>query len=182
MKIARPNPDEFAPYYDQYISRVKSDDPVKELSKDRKELVKLFAPLKKKQLKYRYATGKWSPKEILGHIIDAERVFCYRAMRFARNDKTELPGFDENSFATENRADKLKLKSLLAEYVAVRNASIAFFKNLNEEELMRTGVANGKTMSVRALLYVIAGHQKHHLGVIRERYLNPDYKMAATNE
>lgn len=103
-------------------------------------------------------------------------------MRFARNDKTELPGFDENSFATENRADKLKLKSLLAEYVAVRNASIAFFKNLNEEELMRTGVANGKTMSVRALLYVIAGHQKHHLGVIRERYLNPDYKMAATNE
>lgn len=176
MKISRPNPDEYAPYYETYVSKVNTDDPIKELRQERKELVKFFSVLKKKQLKYRYAPGKWSLKEILGHIIDGERVFCYRALRFARNDQTELPGFDENAFAAENRADQRKLKSLLAEYSAVRNATIELFESMNEEELMRSGVASGKTMSVRGLLYVILGHQLHHIGIIKDRYLNPEYK------
>jgi uncharacterized damage-inducible protein DinB len=181
MKTGKPNPDEYAPYYETYISKVHTDDPIRELRGDEKVLLRFFAPLKKKQLKYRYATGKWNIREILGHMIDAERIFCYRALRFARNDMTELPGFDEKAYAAENRADIRKLKSLLAEYKAVRAASIELFRNFNEEELMRSGIANGKPMSVRALLFVIIGHQRHHLAVINERYLNPEYKPASGN-
>lgn len=177
MKISPPNPDEYAPFYHKYVSRVETKDPLSELEKDRKELLKFFATLKRKQLKYRYAPGKWNIKEILCHMIDSERIFTYRALRFARNDKTELAGFEEKHYVAQSHAEKRKLKSLLSEYRAVREASIQLFSNFNEEEFMRSGIANGYTMSVRAMLYVILGHQRHHLNVIWERYLNPDYKL-----
>src|SRR5258706_8389430 len=128
MKISKPNPDEYIPYYGRYIAKVETDDdPIRELERSRKELIKFFSPLKKKQLKYRYAEGKWSVKEILGHLLDGERIFCYRALRFARNDKTELPGFEENDYVPASKADHRKIKSLLGEYDAVRNATIKLF-------------------------------------------------------
>ena len=179
MKIAKPNPDEYAPYYGRYIAKVETDDPIKELRKSRKELLNFISPLKKKQLNYRYAEGKWSIKEILVHLLDGERIFSYRALRFARNDKTELPGFEEKDYAPASKADKRKLKSILRDFIAVRDATEQLFKSFDEDMMMRSGIASNNLMSVRALLYVIIGHQKHHLGVIKERYLNPDYKPEA---
>jgi uncharacterized damage-inducible protein DinB len=176
MKIAKPNPDEYSASYGRYLDKVDTDNPIKELEKSRKELIKFFSALKKKELNYRYAEGKWSVKEILSHILDGERIFTYRALRFARNDKTELPGFEENDYVPASKTDKRKIKSMLREFEAVRNSTIQLFRSFDEEMMMRVGTANKSPMSVRALLYIIIGHQKHHLGVIEERYLNPDYK------
>jgi uncharacterized damage-inducible protein DinB len=172
MKITRPNPDEYAPYYEKYISKVKSDEPLKELRDGLKQTKKLISNLNKKQLKLRYAEGKWTIKEILVHMMDAERIFGYRALRFARNDQTKLPSFDEEQYAPASKATKRKIKSILREYEAVRKATIALFENLDEEMLMRVGTANDQQMSVRALLYVTAGHELHHVGVIKEKYLS----------
>lgn len=171
MKITKPNPDEYPPFYETYVSKVKTDDPVKALRESEKKLIKLISKLGKKQLKYRYAEGKWTIKEILVHMMDAERVWGYRALRFARNDKTQLPGFEENDYVPASRATKRKIKSLLREYEAVRNATIELFENLDEEMMMRVGTANEKPISVRALMYVTLGHEIHHLGVIKEKYL-----------
>jgi uncharacterized damage-inducible protein DinB len=182
MKIAKPNPDEYGAFYETYISKVDTNDPVSELKKSRQELLSLISSLKKKQLKYRYAEGKWSIKEILVHLMDSERIFSYRALRFARNDQTELPGFTENSFAENSNADARKLKSLLREYRSLRESTIQLFSNFDEAMMMRLGKANKNPMSVRALLFVILGHQKHHLGVIRERYLTPGYQLRAPEE
>ncbi|MFI5134708.1 MAG: DinB family protein [Chitinophagales bacterium] len=179
MKIAKPNPDEYAPYYADYIAEVDTDNPIKGLKQSGKELTKLISSLSKKQLKHRYAEGKWSVKEIFAHLIDAERIFCYRALRFSRNDKTELPGFEENDYAPASRADERKIKSMLREFEALRNSTIQLFESFDEEMMMRTGSANKNPFSVRALVFIIIGHQKHHLGVIKERYLNPDYKPEA---
>jgi len=176
MKITKPNPDEYAPYYGNYISKVETDDPVKGLKKSRKELVKLMTSLSKKQLKHRYAEGKWSIKEIFGHIMDGERIFSYRALRIARNDKTPLPGFEENDYVPASKADSRKLKSMLKEYAALRSSTIELLENFDEEMMMQTGTASGNPISVRALAYIILGHEKHHMEIIRERYLNPDYK------
>lgn len=172
MKITKPNPDEYAPYYEKYISKVKTDDPVEALEVGKKKLIKFISKLGKKQLKYRYAEDKWTIKEILQHMIDGERIFTYRALRFARNDKSPLPGFDEKAYAPASRASGRKIKSILEEYEAVRNATIALYKNLDEEMLFRSGTASENKMSVRALLYVTLGHELHHLDVIREKYLN----------
>ncbi len=173
MKIAKPNPDEYAPYYNTYISKVTTDDPLKTLKQGEKELLKLIRPLSKKQLKFRYASDKWTIKEILVHLMDAERVFCYRALRFARNDQTKLSGFDENFYTPASKANKRNLKTILKEYRAIRAATIQLFANFTEEMMMRVGTANEQPMSVRALLYVTAGHEIHHLGIIRDRYVVP---------
>jgi uncharacterized damage-inducible protein DinB len=172
MKITKPNPDEYAPYYEKYISKVKTDDPVEALEEGKKKLIKFISKLGKKQLKYRYAEDKWTIKEILQHLIDGERIFTYRALRFARNDKSPLPGFDEKAYTPASRASGRKIKSILEEYEAVRNATIALYKNLDEEMLFRSGTASDNKMSVRGLLYVTLGHELHHLEVIREKFLN----------
>ena len=179
MKIARPNPDVYAEYYTQYVSKVKTDNPLRGLRESKKRVIKLISKLNKKQLKYRYAEGKWTIKEILVHMMDAERVFAYRAMRFARNDKTPLPGFDEKTYTPASRADERKTKSILEEYEAVRNATIALFESFDEEMLRQVGTANEQLMSVRALLYVTLGHEIHHLGVIKEKYLGKKKKREA---
>lgn len=171
MKIARPNPDEYAPYYQKYIDLVRGEEPIKGLNESRKEVIKLISRLSKKKLKFRYEEGKWSIKEMLLHMMDTERVFAFRALQFSRNDKNELPGFEENEWAPASKADKRKVKSLLKEYNAIREASIQLYSNLTDEMLVHSGIASKKLMSVRALLYVTLGHEKHHLNVIRERYL-----------
>jgi uncharacterized damage-inducible protein DinB len=120
---------------------------------------------------YRYAEGKWKIKDIIQHLIDTERIFTYRALRFSRNDSTELPGYDENSFANHAHANERNLQGLLTELAAVRQTTIMLFKSFSPEDLMKTGVASGHTVSVRALGFMIIGHQNHHMKIFRERYL-----------
>lgn len=120
---------------------------------------------------HRYAPGKWSIKEVVQHVIDSERVFTYRALRFARNDTTALPGFDENTYAPASEADRRSMDELLAEAAIVRSATIALYRSFTPEMLARQGSANGNTISVQALGWIIAGHAAHHLRIIHQRYL-----------
>ena len=119
---------------------------------------------------HRYAPGKWTPCEMLGHLIDAERIFTYRALRFARKDATPLPGFEEDDYVAASNADARSIDSLLEEFAAVRQASIALYRSLSEEDKWRSGLSNGNPMSVYALFYSTVGHFVHHAGVLRERY------------
>ncbi len=119
-----------------------------------------------------YAPGKWTVHQIIEHLIDTERLFIARSLRFVRNDKTDLPGYDENMYADESRSNERSIEELLEEYRIVRMASVSFFKNLSDDELKRTGTANGVEISVSAMGFIIIGHPIHHFNVIMERYRN----------
>lgn len=171
-KISRPGYIEHAVYYEKYIALVHEDSSVlDQLKTNSKELILLYKSLNEEELITPYAPGKWSMKDLLMHLIDCERVFLYRAMRFARLDKTPLPFFDENEFAKNAQADKININKLLKEYQANRNATIQFFNNLNSTQLKHAGIASNFTMSVRACAWIICGHEKHHTAIIHERYI-----------
>jgi uncharacterized damage-inducible protein DinB len=131
----------------------------------------LVRSLSAEQLLFRYAENKWSVKEVLVHIVDDERIYAYRALRFARNDKTELPGFDQDPFALYSGADQRPIESIMEEYEAVRMATIALYESFTDEALLRKGIANKSEATVRALGYHIAGHELHHINLIRNVYL-----------
>jgi len=131
----------------------------------------LILSLNEEKLNYRYAANKWTIKEILVHIIDDERIYAYRALRFARNDQTELPGFEQDDYTLHSQANTRSLQSILGEYEAVRYATIALFNGLPEDAFLRRGTANNNKATVRALAYHIAGHELHHMNIIREKYL-----------
>lgn len=171
MSITRPSSTEYAPYYHTYVQLVNEDDLVLALKRIAKIWNDLISGIPEEKLNYCYAEGKWSIKEVLLHLTDAERVFAYRAMRFARNDKTELAGFDENSWVPESNAAERSLASLIKEHNNVRAASISLFESMTHEISLRTGMASGKEVSVRALGYIICGHELHHLRILQERYL-----------
>lgn len=171
MTITRPEPDEYAPYYGTYINEVVGDCALTVLERQRASTASFLAGLAESRAGHRYAPGKWSLREVIGHLADTERVFSYRLLRFARNDQTALPGFDENVFVPEGRFELRTLADVAREFTAVRDASLALVQSLDGETMLRRGTANGKVMSVRALTWVMAGHEVHHLGVIRERYL-----------
>ena len=169
--LARPTPEGYSGRAQGYLSLVPAGtDPLTQLRQQATELQQQLAGLSETQALLRYAPGKWTPKQVLLHITDAERIFTYRALRFARADAQELPGFDENDYAAHSEADDRPLRELLAEYQAVRAATLAFFGGLNAGQLDRAGRANGSPYTVRALLYLAAGHERHHLNVLRERY------------
>ncbi|MGH7713879.1 MAG: DinB family protein, partial [Gemmatimonadaceae bacterium] len=132
-----------------------------------------LAPLTPEQAKHRYAEGKWSVAEVIGHLADCERIFAYRAMRFAREDTTPLEGFDENAYTPAGRFDARSLGDVAAEFAAVRAATLALFRSLDSAALERVGPANGAPVSVRALAYIIAGHERHHVGLLNTRYRIP---------
>lgn len=167
--ISKPAADEHAPYYATYIKLV-SDDVYSHLESLARSTPAAFANLTEDRALFRYAPGKWSIKEVLGHMADAERVFAYRAMRFARADATELPGFDENAWVPAGHFDRRPIRELVGEFAAVRASSLALFASFDEEALLRRGRANGYAMSVRALAAVCAGHELHHMAILRERY------------
>ncbi|MEM7353377.1 MAG: DinB family protein [Acidobacteriota bacterium] len=170
--IGKPATGEYAPYAAMYIDLLPDDGRVLEYLRKNFEIVRdLTLALSEDQLLSRYAPGKWTIKEILVHIVDDERIYAYRALRFARGDTTELPGFEQDAFAAQSAANGRELSSILAEYSAVRDSTIALFDALPSESLTRTGVADGTRMSVRAIAHHIAGHELHHLRVIREHYL-----------
>lgn len=171
MAIARPEPGEYAPYYGTYISKVASPDLARALEAQLASTTSLLAGLSEQQAAFRYAPGKWSLREVVGHVADAERIFAYRMLCIARGDTTPLPGFDENSYVPAGEFERRPLASVAAEFGAIRMATLALLQGLSAEALARMGTASGKPVSARALAYIIAGHELHHLGVIRERYL-----------
>ena len=171
-KIAKPETDEYAPYTIMYIGLLPDDGLVlKHLADNLTTTCAFIRALPEEKLSYRYAPGKWTIREILAHIVDDERIYAYRALRFARNDKTELPGFDQDNYALHSGANQRTIESLLREFAAVRNATIALFESFDEQVLTRKGVAGGNVMSVRAAAYHIAGHELRHVNIIKERYL-----------
>jgi uncharacterized damage-inducible protein DinB len=168
----KPESSEFGANYAEYISRIPAGDVIGRLETQLEDTLKLVGDLSDEKADYRYAPGKWSIREIIGHLCDAERVFTYRALRFARGDKTPLPGFDENEYMRHAPYDGVPLADLLSELTSLRRATIHFFSNLDDSALMRSGPANGVETSVRALAYIIAGHEHHHQETIRTRYLS----------
>lgn len=166
----RPGADEHAPYYGTYINKVADGDIVETLRAQLAATGERWSAFSEAQGAHRYAPGKWSVRQVIGHLTDAERIFVYRATRFARGDATAVPGFDENSYVANASFDERSLSSLIHEWRATREMSIAFFAALNEAEWLRCGVANGQPASVRALAWINAGHVRHHDLILRERY------------
>lgn len=170
-RFARPAADEHPPYYSTYIDKVPDGDLVRILGDQVAAVLTLFRGIDEDRGNHAYAPGKWTIKEVLGHIADTERVMAYRALTFARGDTASLPSFDENSWAPAGRFGDRTVASLLDEWVAVRSSTVAMLSGLPAEAIGRSGVASGKPISVRALAYIIAGHLIHHLGIIEDRYL-----------
>jgi len=170
-KITRPEAGEYAPYYEHYIGLVTDPDPLHLMKRQVMDLQALLAEVPPEKEDYRYAEGKWTIKEVVGHITDSERVFAYRALRIARNDKTPLPGFEQDDYVANGNFNQRSLPDLAREYALVREASNALFRSFSEEQLLRSGTANNMPVSVRALLYIIAGHQVHHEQVLKQKYL-----------
>lgn len=169
--ITHPAPEEYSGFLGNYVQQAKTDDLLEGLTASYVFITGMVQGLPEEKLHYRYAPGKWSIKELLVHMIDAERIFTYRALRFARKDRTELPGFDEGAYTEAAKADARDINSIIAEYTSLRTATIELFKSFDEEALNQRGVASGLEVSVRALGYVILGHEVHHQKIMRERYL-----------
>jgi len=158
-------------WLDKYIALVPENNLIEGLKKQTEISLQLYSSLSEEQLLFRYAEDKWNIKEIIVHLMDTERVFGYRALRFSRNDKTELPGYDENLFAQNSYATERSIGSLIEEYVVVRTSTVALFSNLKPETLENRGIANGIDMCGAALGSSILGHEIHHISIIHERYL-----------
>lgn len=170
--IQKPKPGEYPQYASMYIDLLPDDGLVLTHLEDNFRITKNFIlSLPAEKLLYRYAPGKWTIKEILVHIIDDERIYSYRALRFARNDNDKLTGFDQDDFAFHSNANERELKNIFEEYEAVRKSTITLFNGLHDEALTREGTADGKKATVRALAYHIAGHELHHISFIKENYL-----------
>lgn len=168
---ARPESSEYASYYAGYIAKVPEGDLLRILDSQGQEFARLLGSVPESRGEFAYAPGKWTLKEVISHVTDAERVFGYRALRIARADTTPLPGFDENAWVPHSGAAQRTLRDLIAEFQAVRGATVALYRHLPAEAITRTGTANNQPVSVRALAWITAGHSLHHAGLIRERYL-----------
>jgi hypothetical protein len=170
LLISKPDETEHAPYYGRYIALVPDGDILGTLAGQIGVTLTELRQISDANSLLRYAPGKWSVREVVGHLIDAERIFAYRALRFARNDRTKLPGFEENDYVPAANFDQRPWEDLIDEFYAVRRSNLAMFRGLAEEAWFRKGIASDNEMSVRAVAYVIAGHERHHLGIIRDRY------------
>lgn len=171
LMIGKPDETEYQSYYGKYVSLVPDDDILSVLSAEIESTMALLRSIPESKGGFRYAPDKWSIKELVGHMIDGERVFAYRALRFARNDGTPLPGFEQDDYVREALFDSYSLSDLVAEFESVRRSSIFLFKHLSEEAWTRRGIASESEVSVRALAYIIAGHELHHREILRSRYL-----------
>lgn len=162
---------EYNSYYHTYIKALGEVSLMDGLINGKKEFLSLLEKIPEGKLSFAYAEGKWTLAEAIVHIMDTERVFQYRALRFARNDKTDLPGFDQDGFVPYSNAAMRTMQDMVEEYKAVRDSTLTLFKSFDVEALKRKGVASGSPMSVRAMGFIISGHQAHHVRIIRERYL-----------
>lgn len=168
--MKRPQPDEYSAFQKAYIDKV-SDDPLQEIETQSITFPQFLRAIPEEKIDYAYAEGKWTLKEMLGHIIDTERILTYRLLRIARNDSTGLPGFEEDDYVKNSHFKDQDFGLMIEEFRTLRKANLFLYNSLNEEELQRKGLANGNPTSVRALLFIIAGHMQHHKLVIEERYL-----------
>ena len=163
---------EYAPYYANYIKQVSTDTTiVKELERSLERLIQFVPSIPSEKVGYRYAAGKWTIKDIIQHLIDCERIFAYRALRIARKDQTPLPGFEENNYVDAAMANQRELTDLMDEFKIVRQSTIHLFRTFTAEQLAFMGTTSDKPVSVRAIGFIISGHQIHHLEVFKERYL-----------
>ncbi len=171
MKSNQLPDNEYAPYYADYIQVLENVELIEELEICLHEFIKFVQNIPMDKFDFRYAEGKWTIKEIIQHLIDTERVFSYRAMRISRNDMTPLPGFEENHYVDNTNANARNLQELLTEMAVVRQSSLSLFKSFSEEQLIRVGIASNCSVSVRAIGFILIGHQKHHQKIFQERYL-----------
>ncbi len=174
LTIGRPEETEYLAYYGKYVSLVPDNNILEVLSEQLDETLTLLRSVPEMRGGFRYAEGKWSVKELVGHMIDTERIFAYRALRFARNDRTPLPGYEQDDYIRNASFDACALADLAAEFESVRRSTLFLFKHLDGEAWRRKGVASEAEVSVRALAYIIAGHELHHRGILRDRYLSTE--------
>jgi len=171
LLISPPDASEYAPYYSRYISLVAGADVLGVFQKQIEESKRTYSALTEQQGNFRYAPGKWTIKQVLGHVTDTERIFSYRAMRIARGDRTPIEGYEQDDYVRNGPFEHCALTDLIEEFRAVRDATLRLFKNLDETAWNRRGIANNNEVSVRAVAYTLAGHELHHLRVLKEKYL-----------
>ncbi|KQR71936.1 DinB family protein [Pedobacter sp. Leaf176] len=164
----RPRPDDYPTWGATYISKVDGD--IIEILEEQVFSIPVLFESNKEKENFAYAEGKWTLKEVLGHIIDCERIFAYRMTCFARNEQQHLPGFEEDDYVSNARFTERNYEDMIEEFAALRKANLYFFKSLNESELDRKGVASGREITVKSILFIVAGHIIHHAGVLKERY------------
>lgn len=162
---------EYIPYFKNYIDQAGSIELMEGLQEGLEQMSDFFQSIPESKLEYRYAESKWTIKEVISHLLDTERIFCYRALRFAREDKTPVLGFDENKYVPSSLANNRTLSDLVDEFSIQRQSTISLFKSFNDNMLKCKGVAGGGAVSVRALGFLIIGHEKHHQNIIKQRYL-----------
>lgn len=170
MTIGRPQPGDYAPFYQPYLDATAPIDDAHDLLARQSDVLAYMATWPEDKAAHRYAEGKWSVAQVVGHMADTERVFAYRLLRIARADSTPLSGFDENAWQLEAGFESRTLASVVAELRAVRMASLALIRSLDEAAIDREGLANGKRVTARALVWLVAGHFAHHAGILRDRY------------
>jgi hypothetical protein len=168
--MVRPGPGEYAPFYETYVSKVQGGDVIAQLESQRLQTAQFFAASTERDGNFRYAPGKWSIKEVVGHLSDSERVFAYRAMRIGRGDQTALPGFEQEDYVKNGNFGEQSLADLVAEFGLVRAATLALLRSFNAEAWGRRGIASDNPVTVRALAFIIAGHELHHREILKERY------------
>jgi hypothetical protein len=166
----RPEPGEYADFYEKYVALVPGNDIVAALESQRVQMAQLFAGRGERDGNFRYAAEKWTVKEVLGHVTDTERIFGYRALRIARGDQTPLSGFEQDDYIRAGNFTDRSLADIAEEFTLVRNATSAFFRSLDAEAWVRRGVANKNEITVQALAFIIAGHEIHHREILKERY------------
>ncbi len=171
MTQKRPQQGDYALYYENYVALVPSGDFLEILQNQRRELIEMLSPLSEQQAEFRYASGKWSIKEVIGHITDAERIFSYRLLRIARGDQTPLASFEQDGYIANGNFSARKLSDLLQEFSAVREATICLTSSLDHDAWYRRGTASQKEVSVLALAFIIAGHERHHRLILEKHYL-----------
>lgn len=172
LLIARPQPDEYAPYYGKYVSLVEGNDILTTLDRQRRDTMKLLSGRDEGDGNFRYAPEKWNAKEVLGHVCDTERIFAYRALRISRADATAMQGFEQDDYVRNGPFAHAPMPEIVEDYIAVRRATITLLRNLDERAWSRRGVANKNEVSVRALGYIIAGHELHHRAILEQKYFS----------
>jgi len=170
LRIARPEPGEYAPYYERYISLITGSDILGTLDGQRRQMLLLLSGRDESDGDIRYAADKWSAKEVLGHVCDTERIFAYRALRISRGDQTPVEGFEQDDYVKNGPFARAPLAEIIEDYIAVRRATLTLLRNLEEAAWTRRGMANKNEVTVRALAYVIAGHELHHRRILEELY------------
>jgi hypothetical protein len=170
LVIARPEPGEYNPYYERYISLVQGSDILAALDAQRREMMLLLCGRSDADGDFRYAPDKWNAKEVMGHVCDTERIFAYRALRISRGDRTPIEGFEQDDYVRNGPFERMPLEEIVEDYIAVRRATLTLLRNLDEGAWMRRGIANKNEITLRALAYITAGHELHHRRILEEKY------------